>query len=427
VTGPTTITAWSEADLEARLGRALDIGKQAIAVFASDGYLDSETPENSFRPEKLIAETAMLIYAASGARRLPSVASRIDEMARLLVPLARSPRTLLSAALHPSLCIDFAVPHILLSKLGYADRHVDDFLRSCLTSQTRDGHERPPFGVVEQRWITSLWNDTRSEESWNGDLLCSVLNRPIDILGGLRDDVYAFTHLLMYCTDFGFQTARLPRPLSVILENASALLARCLDGEDYDLAGEIIMAWPLTSAPWSSTATFGFRVLANVEDQVGVLPGGTTKVDRLERLEGRARTMFALGTAYHTAYVMGMICATSLRPARAPPVRLLGPVFDEGLLDHLLTVLDSDQGHWQAVVLKLPDAERNSLGPLLLDIAIVQKCRKHDYHAVKELLLAASRYGIAGSPICGQAAELLGRLAKYSQAMESRPEMRLGG
>jgi hypothetical protein len=414
VSSKATKVAWDEADLEARLCRALDISKRAVAFFAEEGYADSQSPENSFRPEKIIAETAMLIYAASGARRFPNVAARIDELAQLLSPYARSERTLLNMALHPSLCLDFAFPHILLSKLGYRNPSVDDFLKTCIRSLARHSHERPPFGSVEQMWIESVWTGIDPGRAWYTALSNSVLHRPIDILGGLREDSYAFTHLVMYCTDFGFGPPRLPRSRSAILDVARSLLAKCLDGEDYDLAGEVVMAWPLIGASWCASATFGFRVLARVEDQVGVLPGGTTKVDRLKKLNGKERTRYAIGTGYHTACVMGLICAASLRLGRLPPTRITGRSFDKCFVDHLLSALDRDQGHWQPELLKLRERERNAVAPLLLDIALIQKCRKHDYQAASELLVMASQNGSARSTVCAQAAELLERLAAYS-------------
>ena len=409
--------AWDPVDLEARLCRALDISAKAVELFASDGYVDPELPENSFGPDKLIAETTMLLYAASAASRIPKVALRIGEIAQQLVPHARSQRTRLSIALHPALCLDFAFPHILLAKLGYRDAAFDDFLKCCLESRSRHGHERPPVAAAEKIWIESLWRSEDPGPAWQRCLRDTVLNRPIDILGGQRDDAYALTHLFMYCTDFGFRAGRFPRRRSLILDEAASLLATCLDNEDYDLAGEIVQAWPLTGTAWSAPAAFGFRVLAGVEDRIGVLPGGTTRVDRLNRLEGKDKDRYVLGTAYHTAYVTGLLCAASLRPKRAPPTTITGPRFNARLLDRLTDSLDRDQGHWQDEWLKLQRLEQEALGPFLLDLVIAQKCRQHDYGAVSELLLAAGKYGLARSPLCGQAAELLGRLAAYANAV----------
>jgi hypothetical protein len=409
---------WDAADLKARLCRALDIAKRAVDFFAREGYADAEVPENSFGPEKPIAETAMLVYAVSTARHLPDVAQRIEEIAQLLLPHARSPRTLLNAALHPSMALDFAVPHVLLTKLGYCDPDFDIILKSCLSWQTQYGHERPPFASVEQKWITSLWMGVQPGRGWRSDLLNSVMHRPLDILGGPRQNAYGFTHLIMYCTDFGHGAGRFPRRRSAILDEASSLLAKCLDEEDYDLAGELLMAWPLMGARWCASATFAFRVLARVEDQVGLLPGGTTKASRVNKLEGKERTQYALGTAYHTALVMGLLCAAALRPGRAPFVRITGPKYERSLLEHLLRCIDRDQGHWQPELSELSDSERNALAPFLLDIAISQKCRKHEYEAVRQLLATASQHGLANTTLCGQSALLLERLAVCSQAVE---------
>lgn len=405
---------WAKADLVVRLCRALDVAKRALELFAVEGYADAESPQNSFRPEKTIAETAMLLYAAFGVTGIPDVATRVEELALLVLPHARSQRTLLNIALHPAIGLDFAVPHVLLTKLGYVDASFDEVLRSCVNSQVRQGHERPPFASVEQRWIVSLFTDSGPGRDWRPDLKNSVLNHPMDILGGDRADAYAFTHLMMYCTDFGFRPSVLPRSRSVILVEARSLLAKCLDDEDYDLGAEVLMAWPLSGARWCAASDFVFRVLASVEDQVGVLPAGTTKTDRLSKLEGNERTQYVFGTAYHTAYVMGMLCAASLRPGRAPSVRISGPGVEKTVVDDLLLFLDTDQGHWQPEFGKLTEAEQRALAPLLLDLAIVQKCRKHDYQAVAELLVAGNEYGLTASPLCGQAAELLERLALCS-------------
>jgi hypothetical protein len=396
----------------------LDIAERTLAHFAVSGYTDREVQSNSFGPEKPIAETAMLIYAASAVRcHLPSVGERIDDLVRLLVPHARSERVLLEIALRPALSFMFAVPHVLLTKLGHPDPAFEDCLRLCATSQARNGHERAPVASLERRWVMRLWTGRKPDSSWRADLANSVLNWPLDLLGGLREDAYALTHLFMYCTDFGFQKPRLPRRRSVILGEAGSLLAKYLDAGDYDLAGEILMAWPLTGAPWSSAATFGFRVLAGAEVSTGVLPCGNTKAERLNQLQGEERVRYAFGTAYHTAYVMGFLCAAALRPERAPPRKIRGQVVEKSYLERILSFVDQEDADWAPEFSTLEDDERRALAPFLLDIAIVQNCRKHNYNPVAELLALACHHGTANSPLCAQAAELLERLAACSKTI----------
>ena len=105
---------------------------------------------------------------------------------------------------------------------------------------------------------------------------------------------------------------RLPRKRKEILLDAEAALSRCLDHQDYDLAGEVLLAWPLTGRSWGAIGAFGFRVLAHVEDQAGFLPSSSTRIDRLNRLHGEDRAKYLLATAYHTG--VALCSSTAARP-----------------------------------------------------------------------------------------------------------------
>ena len=135
--------------------------------------------------------------------------------------------------------------------------------------------------------------------------------------------------------------------------------------------------------------------------------------------EGEERARYALGTAYHTAYVMGFLCAASLRPGRTPPVTIVGPQFDANCLSRLLRYVDDDRGHWRPEFSSLAEGERR-LASSVLDVAIMQKCRRRNYKAVSEILSLACEYGVAGSPMCRQAFELLERIASCSTAIRLR-------
>jgi hypothetical protein len=419
--GGKPLAKWNACDLEQRLCRALDVAKQCISRFGTHGYTNTNEPGIAVRPEKLIGETAILLLAASAARCGAEVGARVDAVASLLIPHARSRRILMGICLEPSLALDYAEAHICLTRLGYRDPAVDNLLRQSLDSQAGSGRERVPHRMLEQHWLNGIWTgaDLGPRDRSSSSLpVLSILNRPLDVLGVGHDEMYAFTHALMYVRDFNIKPRSLPRARRLILAEAEAALARCLDEENYDLGGEVLMAWPLTGGPWSPGAAFGFRVLADIEDKNGMLPSPSTRQDRLNKLEGDARTNYLLATAYHTVYVMGLLCAATLHPGRAPPAKLATRSAWDGsanAADTILRFLDSDgrSPYWRQVVDRISLAERDALARLLLNIALHRKVSRREFGVVHELLTVGHALGVADTPSASQAAEMLERLAAY--------------
>jgi len=400
----------SRADLTSRLRTALEVAARAVAVLGAAGYQDPDDPSLDVSGEKVVAETAMLLHAASHLLVEPGIRERVRTVAELLVGPARSDAVLAHAALHPSLAEGLAVPHVLLTRLGHPDPEVDSFFRSCIASTGARGHELPAYGALEKLWLRDLWGTPAAAGEWRRVLRGSVLRAPLDLIGGQREDSYAFTHTLMYMSDFGAKKRRLPRPLSRVIDDARALLAVCLERSDYDLVGEILMAWPFFGMRWCASASFVFRLLMAVEDEAGLLPGGTTNADRLHTLTGERRRLYALATAYHTAYVMGILCAASLRPRRRAP----SPIHPK-LLDRVDSVdeggLAVEQPHVREALSALPRWHYERLAAFRLDLAIAQAVRHRRYQQLAELVTCVDESGRGASVLLVQAKELLVRLA----------------
>lgn len=394
-----------------RVRLAFEIATRAIAFLGEDGYRDDDDPEESFGPDKPFAETAMLLYVASAVAEHPPLRQSIDSVSQLLARHARADRTAYAVALHPTICFQLAMPHVLLKRLRLPDPRFDRVLALSAESSARGGREVVPHRALERMWIECVWRDEVPGRAFDAAASDSVLNHPLDLLWGNREDAYAHTHALMYFTDFGYSTRPLPRSRRDVLHESAALLARSFLLEDYDLAAEVLMAWPLTSAPWSPAAGFGFRVLAELEDAVGFLPAKNGTPEKYFRLAGGERTRYALAATYHTAYVMGMVCALALRPGNAPPTELTGSTVDAELVDELLESVPDDDTPWRRTFERLRPAEQRALGPFLLDMALVSRGRSHDLAAVGALLELAVRHDLANTPLCAQAAELLQRVS----------------
>src|SRR5262245_60089244 len=381
---------WNEDDLIERLCHALDIAKLAVEQLAANGRTDAKNPAANIRPEKIISETSILLVAASAAARNSAIDARVKDLAGLLVPHARSHRMMLGLCLDPTVALYYALPHVCLTRLGYHDFDFDELIRECLKSQAIAGRERVPHRVMEQEWIATSWLGPKVlRRSVNASTArLSVLNHPLDLLNGTRDDIYAFTHALMYATDFSAQTAELPRPCSAILAEAEVLLARCVDEEDYDLSGEVLLSWPLTGEPWSAAAAFAFRVLAHVEDKASFLPTPSTRISELKELEGEDRTQYLVATAYHTAYVMGLVCPASLHPGCAPPSTIPPMDAKPGAASRMMQLLDRDgqSPHWCEEFQQLAEAEQDALAGFLVNIALRRCVVRRDYAGVRAVL-----------------------------------------
>ena len=317
---------WDESDLVRRLCRALDTSARAMAALSADGYCDPAEPRNMVQPEKVVAETAMLLLAADAVKHHVEVRERLEAGARLLIPVARGERMRTGLTLYPALARDFAFAHTCLIRLGHPDPAFDRLVARSISARSAPGRERLPHRDLEQEWLLRLHalESSASVAPQDDPHLSarSMLGRTLDALGSSRDDVYALTHAIMYVTDLGTRRPRLPRSIGAILADAEAALAWALDDQDYDLGGEILLTWPMLRRRWSASAVFGFRVLARVEDEAGFLPTPMTRVDRYLALTGDERTRYVLATAYHAIYVMGLLCAASLRHGCAPPARI---------------------------------------------------------------------------------------------------------
>ena len=402
---------WPRPDLTDRLLRALAVAGKVVEAFASSGYDEPDEAEVGFPADKAVAETAMLLHAAAPAAADPRIGAPVAAIAAALAGAARTEVVLLRAALHPSIAEGLSVPHVLLSRLGYPDPAADIILAACAAAPAAMARELPPYGTLEKLWIRELWGRPVPASAWHQTMGASGLATTPDAVGGTREDSYAFTHALMYVTDFGSRADRLPRPAPALLGDARTLLAVCVDSGDYDQAGELLMAWPFLGAPWSAAASFAFGVLAMVEDRAGLLPGGTTNAERLRGMDGERRRRYALGTAYHTAYVMGMLCAVSLRPGRAPSASPGGVADEEpvpvGVVRHIMV----DQPDVVAALARLSEQELEAVAPFLLDVTVAQAIRTQAYGRLADLLRAVSASGWPGTELTRQAAALLGRVA----------------
>lgn len=243
-----------------------------------------------------------------------------------------------------------------------------------------------------------------------------MLGRPLDALAATREDVYAFTHAVMYVSDMGARRPPLPRPIAEIVGDAEAALAFSLDGDDFDLTAELLFTWPMLRAPWTPAATFGFGVLVDVEDELGFVPGSSFDAARYEDLDGVAREDYRLLTSYHTVYVMGILYAAVLAQKFAPPPDVpVSPCMGaSGSAFHPPRPIDESGPRWRQAFANLEAGQRDSLADLLIAFGLRRAATSGDAPQVRSLLQAAVECDRIDGSSVRQAAGLLRRMALLS-------------
>lgn len=325
--------------------------------------------------------------------------------------------------LNPDQVFRRAVPHVLLTALGHRDDAFDDFAADQCARVLSHAVDKPATVLAERRWVTTVWGRPLPtvQDAGSG----TILTHPFDLLLSSREDPYGLTHLLFHVTDFGrAATAEVGRPHGAILTDVECLVVRYLDDGDYDLVGELLMAWPQLRDGWSSVAAFAFRVLAHVEDAAGVLPCGNVDPERLAALVGAERTRYARAASYHTAFVMGFLCAVGLRCDAPPPTTLAGPEFPDDAWQMFRSMIDDRRGDWLPVFDRCGDAEKRTLSPMLCGFVTTQAPRQQNFAAMHEAVVAARRFALPPHPLQTAATDILRALGA---AMEVGARYDVGG
>jgi len=405
-------------DLFRRLSGVLEIAATTIRVLLSESSEPTTSAEEP-RPEKVLSETALLLlFAARIDQSHTRVHEQIRDLAEELVPHARSERVLAGITLAPVLAREYAAAHVCLSRLGFPEPAFDDALARSLASSSARTRERVPYRQLELEWLSGIWDPHSIAPGRDAGLAAkTTAGIGLDALASSRDDVYAFAHSLVYLTDFGAHVERLPRSTADLVADAEPALARCLDDDDFDLSGEILLTWPLLRVAWSPSSAFGFQVLCRVEDDVGFLPSLSLREDRYRELVGVARTRYTVAEAYHTVYVMGLLCAATLQSESVPPTAIVADAVD-GIGDELIEQLIpmDPEPQWRHDFSELERAERDALASFLATVALHRAVSATDLARVRAILTLCVERALPPSAALIEATDLLRRFASSPYA-----------
>jgi len=409
---------WDSHDLAERIVRTLRVAERVL-----DRSLDLESIDRkraafshgggSVPAAKIVSETAMLLYCIAPIKDCdPRIGALASTIATRLLPYARHEEVLGAICMEPSLALDHAVPHLILSRLGYPDHATDALLAETLAYGRRFAPERLAHRRLEQEWLTRVWPIGEPGcFSSRRTLAESQLAKPMDVLGAGRLDVYAFTHAAMYASDFGSRAIVLLRSQSSISADAAASLAIALDSSDFDLAAELAMSWPMLRMPWGASGALGLRVLTHVEDSTGFVPGSRFDREYHKTLTGDEREDYELTTSYHTIYVTGFLYAIALKSDCRPPDDVPASRRFRGAGQALLDLLkvSTHAPLWVSLFAAMAPRKQDAVAPFALAALLRRACSNGDVALICEALEIALKCDLADGPAPLQASALIRR------------------
>ena len=397
-----------------------DLSRQVVlALGFASGVLDdidsaADSPLGRIA-QKVVAETAMLLYAVAPLRAAhPRVETACASLASRLVPLARNREVQAALCMDPGKALDHAMAHILLDRLGHADDAFDSLLHGAQQVGRQVGPERLPHRLIEQTWLERIWpHGTPSRRRQSEAVAASALGRPLDALKASRADLYAFTHSVLYASDMGRQRLASARRRRDIEADALVALGFALDAEDCDLTVEVLWVWPMLGLRWHPAALFALKGLIERQDSLGFLPGIGFDAQRIAGMSPEQRDRHVRATCYHTVYVMGFLCAAALRqdwlPQLAPRRPKRGTSRGAGAAMLELLRGDKHRPEWCARLAEQSAELQDAAAPLLLSVLARRAAEASDLARLRLVLNAALQGGLASGPAPLQAAALLRR------------------
>jgi hypothetical protein len=380
----------SSEELARRVHGALSRFEDAIAMLGADcsaiDFTALEAP-----PDKVIAETAIFLHTATAVpeRVAAGVSARAHELLQALIPFARHLRVAVSIAFQPALARDYAIAHTMLTAAGYPDPAFAQLLAAATRAPAAAGRERVPHRELEQCWLAWLSGGRPPPPEL---IARTALGRGLDLLSGSRDDIYALTHALMYGGDFGSRRGWHQPVWHSSLAMVRSALAGALDDDDFDLAGELLLAWPLLEAEWDDIGSLGYAVLSHLEDKAGVHPSLAL------RQAEYAQQHYLAAMTYHTTYVIGLLCAVLLQRSARPTRPDDGPAAISGDRSGSVISLAARSPNNRAIPRSCSTSQCGG------------RCGVLTWRACKASS-SALHYNVALSPRCTQAGSILQRIA----------------
>ncbi len=420
----------------ARLASILDLVERNLARI--DRYLpywrklDDAHPNRVGRLEdKVASEHCLLLLLVA---RVPlefhsDLTKSVDQISAHLQPFVRNERFKIEILKNPEKAAVFGLGHLYLAYAGYREPEWDEIVIPSLRDGFAEARDLAPNRILERLWALELAGlEVDPARVRQAARLSIAAGRAHPILMS-HDDAYAYTHCLMYATDFGRRSLDRFLDHGRVSEVVGASLAWMLVEPDFDLLAEFLLCETFVKPTWSDQARVAWRTLLEVWDRLGFIPGPTFDETSFLELAGDDRRAYAFKEMYHANIVVAALCCSLLGDQLGRPVPTrVGPTPDMGAGDEhdaeLLTralarcrrlrgLADGQTAPWELVV---ADGDlRIEVVRTLVEAAAIHALRSGDAGEAWEAVADLRASGFAGRTLA-ETSEQLVRLERAARA-----------
>ncbi len=263
--------------------------------------------------DKIAAETVLLLYVVD--RYMPQLAkgAAFADLVAEAAKIVRSERHLFMLRANPRLCTSFGIGHVLLTRMGHLDTRFDAVFALSVSDPSFVPANKLPFRLMDDHWLIALHHRARPAKTpMKTCLAAGLATSAISPLYMNVADRYAFTHEIMYATDFGAQALAGEICRDRLLERIEIALYDCLWEFDLDLMAEFVACAAMITDTPGNTVRFCRHLLVEVFGRTGFLPSRSYDVERLSNLlDSDRRAAEHFFHSYHTTHVHAMmLCLT---------------------------------------------------------------------------------------------------------------------
>ena len=298
------------------LNETTNFGLLNLETLEENNIIWESKENNIYRfKDKLIAETALYIFIIKRTLQgteYNNLLATCDKIASNLIPYVLNQRNKIIIHKNPQLCFTFSLLYICLKDYWCQDDEYSHLLKRISALDKFNIFERLPFRQLDIMWV---YNVNRGKSINLNTFKNSIIKLGTHPIYMERSDAYAFTHSIMYLTDFGknYNFIHQSKFKIDIYNVLCASINWYLFVKDYDILAEMLISYFYCNFEINERVLIALGTMIDHWENFSYLPGPNYKQKTYEGLEEHLKKPYYFQHLYHTCYVFGLCLSAYIK------------------------------------------------------------------------------------------------------------------